>query len=305
MRVPIAYLAVVIIWSTTPLGIVWSSESVHPTMAVLLRMLIAWLIGMSIILTCRIAMPWHKTALKLYGFSSVGIFGGMSFSYMAATYISSGLMSLVFGLAPILSGFLAQKMLSEPRFSLTKKVALVAALIGLLIVCIDNIALKSDAYIGIGLILAGVFFFSVSGVLIKSVPMAINPIATTVGALTFSVPLFFSLWLIFDGSIPFEQWQFRSIAAIIYLGIFGSLLGFIAYFYVLQKLSASTVALVTMITPVLALILGYVFNNEQLTPKIIVGAIFVICGLSCFQWSTKVEALVNHKRIKRKVTTHE
>ena len=41
MQVSIAYLVVLLIWSTTPLGIVWSSESINPTMAVLLRMLIA------------------------------------------------------------------------------------------------------------------------------------------------------------------------------------------------------------------------------------------------------------------------
>ncbi|WP_286232867.1 DMT family transporter [Thalassotalea sediminis] len=292
MRVPLAYLAVVIIWSTTPLGIVWSSESVHPTMAVLMRMVIAWLIGVTVILICRIHIPWHKQAFKLYGFSAIGIFGGMSFSYTAATYISSGLMSLIFGLAPILSGLLAQKMLAEPKFSLTKKVALIAALAGLFIVCLDNMALKDDAYIGIMLILAGVFFFSISGVLIKSVPLAINPISTTVGALTFSLPLFLILWLVFDGSLPIEQWQFRSIAAIVYLGIFGSLIGFIAYFYVLQKLSASTVALVTMITPVLALMLGHLLNDEVLTANLVAGAVLVILGLSCFQWSSKVEAVV-------------
>jgi len=37
MPVSAAYLAVILIWSTTPLGIVWSSESVSPTLAVLLR----------------------------------------------------------------------------------------------------------------------------------------------------------------------------------------------------------------------------------------------------------------------------
>ena len=42
MSVIIAYLIVVLIWSTTPLGIVWSSESVSPTLAVTSRMLIAF-----------------------------------------------------------------------------------------------------------------------------------------------------------------------------------------------------------------------------------------------------------------------
>ncbi|MCP4056226.1 MAG: EamA/RhaT family transporter, partial [Pseudoalteromonas sp.] len=40
MPVKLSYLLLVIIWCTTPLGIVWSSETVAPTLAVLMRMII-------------------------------------------------------------------------------------------------------------------------------------------------------------------------------------------------------------------------------------------------------------------------
>ena len=45
MSLAAAYLAVILIWSTTPLGIVWSSESVSPSLALLLRMVIALVLG--------------------------------------------------------------------------------------------------------------------------------------------------------------------------------------------------------------------------------------------------------------------
>jgi drug/metabolite transporter (DMT)-like permease len=298
MNVSAAYIAVVLIWSTTPLGIVWSSESVHPTLAVLLRMMIALIIGLVLLKAYNIKLPWHRNALKLYTFSAVGIFGGMLFSYYAAQYISSGLISLIFGLAPILSGAIAQKMINEPKFSLTKKVALVIALIGLSIVCLDNFLLDENGYIGIILVLFAVSFFSVSSVLVKSVQISIHPLSTTIGALLLCTPLFFIVWLVFDGSWNYQQWQLRSILSIIYLGVFGSLIGFIAYFYVLQKLTASTVALITMITPVLALSLGALLNNEHISINLMVGAIFVVAGLTCFQWSTKLSATVN-KRLRR------
>ncbi len=109
---------------------------------------------------------------------------------------------------------------------------------------------------GWGYVLIAVFLFSLSGVLVKSVSLAIHPMATTVGALSLSIPLFIANWLILDGSIDISQWQPRSIWATIYLGVFGSLIGFFAYFFVLQRLTASTVALITLITPVIALTLG-------------------------------------------------
>jgi drug/metabolite transporter (DMT)-like permease len=284
MSVPIAYLAVILIWSTTPLGIVWSSETIHPTFAVLLRMIIAVVPGWLILKVFRIELPWHKKALKLYSFSAIGIFGGMLFAYLAAGYISSGLMSLIFGLSPILSGVLSQRILAESALSFSKKVALSVAICGLAIVCFDKISLADDAYIGIIAVLMAVSFFSVSGVLVKSVEVAINPMATTVGSLLFSLPLFTVVWLIFDGSIPYESWSNKSILSIVYLGVVGSLVGFIAYFYVLQRLKASTVALITMITPVIAISLGLILNNESVNTNLIIGASAIIAGLAIYQW---------------------
>ncbi|WP_448566176.1 DMT family transporter [Thalassotalea ganghwensis] len=289
MSVPIAYLAVVLIWSTTPLGIVWSSETVSPTLAVLARMVIALIPGWLILKSYRIEFPWHREAMKLYCFSGLGIFGGMLLSYFAARYISSGLMSLIFGISPLLSGILSKYILKEPALSGARKLSLVVALSGLACVCYDKISLSSDAYIGLVLVLLAVVFFSLSGVLVKSVTIKVNPMATTVGALCITIPLFFITWLTVDGTLPYQQWQAKSLWSILYLGVIGSLIGFIAYFYVLQRLTASTVALITMMTPVLAMTLGAVLNNETISTNIFIGAIFIVSGLGIYQWGEKLK----------------
>jgi drug/metabolite transporter (DMT)-like permease len=256
-------------------------------------MIIAVVPGWLILKAFRIELPWHKKALKLYSFSAIGIFGGMLFAYLAAGYISSGLMSLIFGLSPILSGVLSKRILAESALSFSKKVSLSVAICGLAIVCFDKISLEDDAYIGIIAVLIAVSFFSVSGVLVKSVEVAINPMATTVGSLLFSLPLFTVVWLIFDGSIPYESWSNKSILSIVYLGVIGSLVGFIAYFYVLQRLKASTVALITMITPVIAISLGLILNNETINANLIIGALAIIAGLAIYQWG---DLVIKHNR---------
>ncbi len=296
--VPFAFLSVVLIWSTTPLGIVWSSASVHPTMAVLLRMVLALVLGSLLLVLFRIRLPWTKTAFKLYGFSSIGIVGGMLLSYFAARYLASGTMSLIFGLSPLISGILAQKLLDEPKFGPMKLLALAMAFIGLGIVCSSKLSLSPDSWIGLLLVLTAVSLFSLSGVLIKTVKINIHPIASTVGALLFSTPLFTLAWLLFDGTLPVDTWQLKSIWAIIYLGVFGSLIGFIAYFYVLQNLKASTVALVTLITPVFAMTLGATLNGEMITDTLIIGALFVITGLALYQFGEKLQRLLKRDRIR-------
>ncbi|NRA83662.1 MAG: DMT family transporter [Gammaproteobacteria bacterium] len=288
MSVIIAYLIVVLIWSTTPLGIVWSSESVSPTLAVLSRMVIALAIGGCILALTKTSLPTHRQALRLYCYSGGGIFAGMLLAYLATGYIASGMMSLIFGLAPIISGLLAQKILGEPKFSVIKRLSLLVSLSGLAVVCSDSLSLNTDSGVGLMLVLVAVFFFSLSGVMVKSVDININPMATTFGALSVATPLFALTWFISDGTLPVAQWQARSLWAILYLGIFGSLIGFIAYYYVLQKLPASTVSLITLITPVFALSLGGYLNNEPISLQLVIGAFCVVMGLSLFLWGDKL-----------------
>lgn len=287
MKVPICYLAVIIIWSTTPLGIVWSSETVSPTMAVMLRMIIAASLGTMLLLAFRIKLPMSNTALKLYSFSTLGLFGGMSCGYLAASYVTSGFMSLVFGLSPIFTGLLAQKILNEPAFDRSKKLAMGICISGLLVVCWDKLALSSDGLIGIALLLIAMLFFSLSGVLVKSVNISIHPLATTLGTLYCALPLFFLTWLVTDGQLNIEQWSTRALFSIAYLGIFGSLFGFIAYFFVLQRLPTSTVALTTLITPSFAIALGALFNNERISHQLIMGALMITLGLGVYFWGKR------------------
>lgn len=291
MSVSIAYLAVLLIWSTTPLGIVWSSESINPSLAVMLRMLIALILGAAVIKVRKIDIPWHKQAIKLYSYSALGIFGGMLCSYLAAQYMSSGIISLVFGLSPVISAVLAKKILAEPSISTVRKLSMAISLVGLAIVCSDNFTLADNGIFGIIFILLAVFFFSLSGVLVKSVPLAIHPLATTVGSLSLATPMFLLTWLLLDGSLPIEQWQAKSIWATVYLGVFGSLIGFYAYFTVLQKMSASTVTLITLITPVIAISLGALLNGEMINDKLIAGAFLVLLGLTIYHFGHKLPGL--------------
>ncbi|MGJ8680861.1 DMT family transporter [Paraglaciecola sp.] len=283
MKVAIAYLTVVLVWSTTPLGLAWSSESIHPSMAGFLRMAIALVLGAVLLRVWRVRLPLDAQALKLYAFSSIGLFGGMFASYLAAAYISTGMMSLAFGMSPITTGILAYKLLDEPKMGLNKSIAIGISAIGLIIVFSDSVNVAENAWIGMLLIAFGVLSFSYSSVLIKTVKIDIHPAATMVGSMLIATPLYFITWLIMDGTLPTETWSTKSILSIVYLGVFGSLIGFICYFYVLQKLTTSTVSLITMMTPVFAILLGNWLNNEVITINVLIGAGAIIIGLALYQ----------------------
>ena len=79
----------------------------------------------------------------------------------------------------------------------------------------------------------------------------------------------------------------QSVLAMIYLGVFGSALGFSLYYFLLSRLEANRVALITLVTPVLALLVGQWLNAEAIAIKIWLGSGLIVCGLVLHLWSDK------------------
>ena len=65
----------------------------------------------------------------------------------------------------------------------------------------------------------------------------------------------------------------------VYLAIFGSLLGYTLFFFILKRLSASVVSLVTLMTPLLAMLLGVWIADERFTFQLLLGVGMVILAL--------------------------
>lgn len=288
MSVPIAYLTVILVWSTTPLTVVWSAESVSPIMAAFLRMAIAALIGSLLLKVWRLPLRLDPPALKSYGYAVLGIYGAMLMAYLAASHVTSGLISLIFGLTPMVSGLMARYWLKEDGFSAIRWLALIVALTGLARVVGDQLSTQNDVATGVLLLVTAVILFSASGVLIKGHNCKMHALPQTVGALWLSLPFYLLTWYLLDGEIPVLDPSNRSFWAIIYLALFGSLIGFVSYFHILQKLSPTTVALVTLVTPVIAISLGSLLNNEPITEALIQGALLICLGLGLYHWGAKI-----------------
>lgn len=278
MSAPVAYATIMIIWSTTPLGIAWSNESLSPIAAVAVRMSLAAVVGWAILCVFKIKLAWSRAALRTYAFSLMGVYGAMFCVYNAANYIPSGLISVLFALAPLISNLLSIKLLGQGEFTPAKAAAFCIAFSGLAIICFDS-NVSEQAWIGIALLLLAVSLYSLSGVLVQKEGYHAHPLSITVGTLITSVPLFAVSWYVMDGTIPEIDWASRSPWAVLYLAIFGSLIGFAAYFYVVRTLGAVSVAMVTLVTPVFALMLGNFLNGEAITWPIALGSVCVLTGL--------------------------
>ena len=169
---------------------------------------------------------------------------------------------------------------------------MLAGLLGLIFIFGTGVELGANSVFGILAVLASVVIHSLSAVWVKRIGAQIPAMATTTGALLFAVPFYIVTWLIFDNGWP-TQTPAHAVASIIYLGIFGSALGFMLYYYVLKQIEASRMALVTLITPVTALLIGTWLNNETLHSNVIIGTVLILSGLLFYEWGNIIARKLN------------
>ncbi len=287
MSVPAALMGIIMIWSTTPLAIKWSSEEVGFLFGLSARMLLGVMICVTLLALLRQPFKWHRAARHTYLASGLGLYFAMMCVYWGAQYISSGLVAVVYGLLPMLTFFISAMLLGESLRQPAKLLGAVLGFVGLLVVFNPQDGVSAMAVAGAAAVFASATIHSISMIWVKRIGAEISALAVTTGGLMVAVPLYLCTWLLFDGQLP-AMLSDKTIGSIVYLGVMGSVVGFIAFYYALRYVSASAIALLTLITPVLALALGYWFNHEPLSAEIISGVVFILFGLALHNWGGKL-----------------
>ena len=288
-RITTAYLGVIAIWSTTPLGIQWSTLGSSFAFAVMSRMVIGLVICVAVLRYARMALPQDGNARKLYAVSGLSMFAAMLCTYWGAQHIPSGLISVIFGLSPLATGVFATLWLRTHELTLLRIVGLALSLAGLWIIFGQPWPGDSHATVGILAVLLGMTMQALGLVWIKRIGLErtqapLTSLAITTGSLIVATPLFVLAWLGADsGALP-DAMTPRTMAAIVYLGVFGSVVGFTLYYYVIQHLDAGRVALITLITPVTALLLGQTLNQESIPARGWLGIALIGAGLVLYEW---------------------
>ena len=286
MSVPAAYLGVILIWTTTPLAIKWSGEGTHFLFGLLGRMAIGALLCLALALLLRVPLPLHRKALHIYLASGLGIWGGMSCVYWGARFIPSGWIAVIFGLTPVITGALATFVLRERGLTPPRLAGMALGLVGLATIFGRGASLGPQALWGIAAIVLASAIQSGSAVWLKRLDTGLSALAVTAGGLQVATALIAATWLLVGAQWP-AQVPPRADWAILYLGVGGSVVGFVLYFYVLQRLEATRVALITLVTPISALLLGHFFNGEPLPTAVVWGTAAILSGLLLVQFGDR------------------
>ncbi|MFZ0470881.1 MAG: EamA family transporter [Thiogranum sp.] len=285
MSVPAAFLGVILIWSTTPLAIQWSSEGGGFLFGVTARMVLGLIFCLLAIRISGIDMPWHARARGAYLAAGIAIYGAMMLVYWGAQYVPSGWIAVLFGLSPLLTSLFSAVWLSGHSLSRWKLAGLLLGVMGLMIIFSGGVEIGPHVGVGVAAVLLSTLLHSASAVWVKRLGTDLPALAVTGGGLSVAVPAFVLSWFVFDGVWP-QALPERARFAISYLALFGSVLGFFWYYYLLNRVAPVKVNLVTLVTPVTALLLGHWLNGEVLLPTVWLGTGLILAGLTMHQWDT-------------------
>lgn len=284
MSVPFAFAGIVFIWSTTPLAIKWSGEEVGFLFGVAARMAIALVISLVVIALIRKALPLDRKSWHVYVAIGLPMYIAMFLVYWGAQYVPSGLVSVVFGLTPIFTGIAASIFLAEKSFTPFKLAGMLLGVLGLVFIFQESFDIEAAAAIGLFSLLGATIMHSLGTVWFKCVADDMPAFTANTGGLIVTMILFAITCVLMDVKLPHGASD-HVVSSIVYLGVFGSVVGAVLFFYALKKVKASTIGLLPLVTPVSALIIGSLFNAEVVSSQTMVGTAIILTGLMIYQFA--------------------
>jgi len=281
LTVVVSFLSIYLIWGSTYLAIRYAVESIPPLYTAGLRHFTA---GMVLLLWClgrRLRPTWPQVRASII----IGVFFfliGHGTLHWAETKVPSGLASLLVASEPIwvflFSAFAAKQW--HWNFSLLAGICLGLGGVGLLM---GRSALSSSAgmFVGSLAITLGAISWSVGIVYSRRSHLSGNPLLLSALSL-----LAGSVQLLLVGTVAGEYRGFslaavslRSWVALGYLIVFGSIVAFTAYNWLLEHYSPTLVATHTYINPIVAVLLGWLIAGEAVTLNVLLSAAMVVMAV--------------------------
>lgn len=277
----LAFITVCIIWGTTYLGITVALESVPVLLVAGLRWMFAGLVMSGLMLATGRGLPrpalWGP--LVLLGFLMNVV--GNGFVVYAQQYVASGLTAVLIATTPFWSALVERLLPNGERFSRQSLIGLAlgfAGIVNLVWPEITHGGASGRAFIGgvIAIQLACVGWV-VGTSYAKRHELGDNPFRSTALQMVFSGAMLLgaATW---NGDWARLSFTPRTITAMLYLSIAGSLIAYSAYIYAIQHLPLSLVSLYAYINPIIAVALGTLLLSEPFSTRIAISAALVLLG---------------------------
>lgn len=290
VRLAFAMVGVAVIWGTTYLGIRIAVQSIPPWFVTAIRQGAASLI-LLIYLLKRSELSWiswaHARRQMLLSMLMIVVANGLT--TVAEKNISSGLASLLNSLSP-LCVFVGSVLIGIQKPSFKGISGVILGLLGIAFIFRDGLQDLLDPNYRQGIMIMGfaVTGWSVGTIYIKKhTHKTPNIFLDLFYQFAFSAIVQLVLAFIFSSDTDYRTWESRGLAAVLYLGVFGSVIGFFCYHYVLKRVTAIQASILSYFNTIIAIFLGWLILNEEITMDLLFATVLIISGVFITNYTRK------------------
>ena len=280
-KIWIALIALYIVWGSTYLGIKVAIETIPPFFHGAVRFLISGLIILAWQKAAGQELPTRSQWKSTFIIGNLLLVGGNGLVSWAEQFIPSGIAALIIASVPLSLVILEALRPGGVKPTWQAIVGLVIGFIGIFILAgpaeISGSATDLDTF-GVVALLSATILWASGSIYSKNADLPKSSLMTTgaemlmgsIGLLTVSI-----LTGELNGWNPADV-SGRSLAGLAYLITIGSIIGFGSYIWLLANAPISLVATYAYVNPIVAVILGYLFGNEALEPRIYLATAIII-----------------------------
>jgi drug/metabolite transporter (DMT)-like permease len=274
------FALICLIWGSTWLAIKVGLVGVPPFLGAGLRFLIAtMLVGLVLAARRKRFRLTHDDQVCVLSIGLLVFWLDYAAVYWAELRISSGLTAILFSTMPLFTSLMSAYWTRSETLNGRKVTGIVVGVIGTALLFWPHERLGVQQVLGMLAALGGCLCAAINLVTMKkhgsgSDPFVLNFLGMGIGtACLLAMSAALEDW-------REAVWTSSNILALIYLAVFGSVIAFSAYYYLIKKLDATVVSLSTLIIPIVALVLGRVFLDESVTPVAIAGIVTILAGVA-------------------------
>lgn len=281
MKARIVWLILCVIWGSTWLFIKLGLENLPPITFAGIRFVIACAILFLVIRARGMALPDNRrdwSLLALTGVLSFCLSYGLVF--WGEQYISSGLAAVLQATLPAFGLVIAHFHLPGERMTWTKIFGVVLGFLGVAVVFSNQLAIAGGkALAGSVALVLSALCAAYSNVLVKAHGRRLEPAILSGGQMFFGLIPLLLIGIPLEGN-PFHfRWTPMAVVALLYLAVVGSVIAFMLYYWLLRNMDVTKTMLISLVTPVVAVVLGMVVLGEDLSWRTVAGGIMIMVGV--------------------------
>ncbi|HEX4946073.1 MAG TPA: EamA family transporter [Blastocatellia bacterium] len=277
----LAFLLLSLIWGSTWLFVKIGLAVLPPFMFAGLRFGAAAILLWAVVTLRKSAIPrtWREWRVIVWvGLTGMSINYGLIF--WGGKHIPSGLSAVLQAMIPAFGLVLAHYFLPNEKITWRKALGVATGIAGVALIFSNQFHLADTmALAGSAALLTSALVVAGTNIIVKIHGQAIDPIVMAAGQMTVGVIPLFVVGAIWEGNPLHFPWTQTMVLVLLYLVSIGSVVPFTLFYWLIRHMDVTKTMLISLLTPVIAVVLGMIGLGEQLTWQVGVGTLLILAGV--------------------------